>query len=303
MMRRFEFFAGGLIVAAVMSLAGCGGGANAKTTVTYRPSKPDEAAATADSGTATAATTGADTAVAAGGVGSIKGRVVFQGDPPSGAPKYAKGAAPKDPQVCGVEAIPDETVVVNNGGLANVFIYLGKAPKGAIPPASTEPVVFDQKSCIFKPHALIVRTTQPVKVLNDDAALHNTHTYPKRNTGFNQGVQPNDRSGVDLVYTKPEAEPLQVGCDVHPWMIAFHLPVDHPFAAVSGSDGTFEIKDLPAGKHEFKVWHEKAGVLEKAFAITVKAGETVEIEIPVGAGKLAGFEGPQPKVIQLSSTR
>jgi hypothetical protein len=251
---------------------------------------------------AAAPATGTETA-AAGGVGSIKGRVVYQGGDLSLPPKYPKGSAPKDPTVCGVEAIPDETVVVNNGGLANVFIYLTKAPKGTIPPASNEPVIFDQKSCIFKPHALLVRTTQPVKVLNDDAALHNTHTYPKRNTGFNQGVQPNDRTGVDLVYTKPEAEPLQVGCDVHPWMIAFHLPVDHPFAAVSAADGTFEIKDLPAGKHDFKVWHEKGGVLNKALSVTVKAGETIDLEIPVAAGQLADFQGPASKLIQLSSTR
>lgn len=299
-MRRIEQLTLALLLIPALFAAGCGGGANAETKVTFLPSKPDEAAAAAGTGTAEAPAT---EAVAAGGVGSIKGKIVYQGEPVSLPPKYPKGAAPKDPAVCGVEAVPDETVIVNNGGLANVFVYLGKAPAGALPPASSEPVVFDQKHCVFLPHALVVRTTQPVRVLNDDAALHNTHTYPKRNTGFNQGVQPNDRNGVDLVYTKPESEPLQVGCDVHPWMIAYHLPVDHPFAAVSGPDGTFEIKDVPAGKQQFKVWHEKGGVLEKAFSITVKAGETVEIEIPVAASKLAGFQGPAPKVLQLSSLR
>lgn len=299
-MRQSNFLAWTLLATTALTMAGCGGGANAKTTVTYLPSKPDEAAAPGDAPTAD--TTGAE-AVAAGGLGSIKGKIVFQGDAPSLAPKYAKGAAPKDPQVCGVEAIADESVVVNNGGLANVFVYLAKAPKGATPPASSDPVIFDQKYCVFKPHVLIVRTSQPVRVLNDDAALHNTHTYPKRNTGFNQGVQPNDRSGVDLIYTKPEAEPLQVGCDVHPWMIAYHLPVDHPFASISDANGEFEIKDVPAGKHEFKIWHEKGGVLEKAYSITVKAGETVTVDIPVAGNKLAGFQGPPSKVIQLSSTR
>jgi hypothetical protein len=299
-MRRVEPFMPALLLVSLLFAAGCGGGASATTTVTYLPSKPAEAAATGEPGTGAAS--GTET-VAAGGIGSIKGKIVYQGEAVSLPPKYPKGAAPKDPAVCGVEAVPDETVIVNNGGLANVFVYLGKAPAGAVPPASTDPVIFDQKYCVFKPHALVVRTSQPVRVLNDDAALHNTHTYPKRNTGFNQGVQPNDRTGVDLVYAKAESEPFQVGCDVHPWMIAYHLPVDHPFAAVSGTDGTFEIKDIPAGKHQFKVWHEKGGVLEKGFAITVKAGETVEIEIPVAASKLAGFQVPPAKVIQLSSLR
>jgi plastocyanin len=183
-----------------------------------------------------------------------------------------------------------------------VFIYLAKAPKN-VPAPPTEPVVFDQKSCIFLPHALVVQTNQPVTILNADGALHNTHTYPKRNSVFNQGVQPNDREGVKLVYTRAEAQPFQVGCDVHPWMVAWHLPLDHPYAAVSGPDGTFEIKDVPAGKHEFKIWHEKGGELQKAYSVTIKPNEPTEVEIPVPAAKLALFQGPASKVIQLSSTR
>jgi plastocyanin len=280
-------------------LSGCGGGAGATPTVRYLPSQPDATGATTD----TIAAPGAATEVATGGIGTLRGRVVYQGDPPNLPPLYAKGAAPKDPEVCGAEAAPNQSIVVNNGGLANVFIYLAKAPAGEIPAAPSEPAIFDQKYCVFKPHALLVRTGQTVKVLNDDNVLHNTHTYPKRNTGFNKGVAQNDRDGVDLVYSRPEAQPLQVGCDVHPWMIAWHLPLDHPFAAVSSDDGTFEIKDLPSGKHQFKVWHEKGGELEKALAVVIKPGETTEIEIPVPAAKLSQFQGPAAKSIQLSFNR
>jgi len=291
-----------LVLLPILALAacGCGGGAGAETTVTYLPSRPDEVA-TAEAAPGAAAPSAGE--AIAGGFGSIKGRVLFQGDAPSLPPIYEKGAAPKDPAVCGIEAAPNETIVSNNGGLANVFIYLPKAPKGMGEVPAPEPIVFDQRSCVFRPHALVMRTGQTVKVLNDDAVAHNTHTYPKRNSPFNQTVAPSDREGIALTYGRPETLPLQVGCDIHPWMVAYHLPVDHPFAAVSAADGTFEIKDLPAGKHDFKVWHEKGGELNKALAVTVKAGETVEIEIPVAAGQLAGFQGPTPKVIQLSSTR
>jgi len=106
-----------------------------------------------------------------------------------------------------------------------------------------------------------------------------------------------------LKYSKGESKPFMVGCDVHPWMKAYHLAVDHPFAAVSAADGTFEIKDLPAGKHEFKVWHEKGGELEKALAVTIKPGETTTMEIKVASSKLARFEGPAPTAIQLSASR
>lgn len=289
----------GLVVGLLFSASGCGGGAAAHTTVRYRPSRPEAAQEAVADATASGA---GPTEAAAEGFGSLKGRVTLQGDFASLAPLYPAGGAPKDGSVCGVMAIPDESVVASNGGLSNVFIYLAKAPK-QVPPASAEPVIFDQKSCIFLPHALIVQTGQPLMILNADAALHNTHTFPKRNTDFNQGVQPNDRAGVKLVYARAESQPIQVKCDVHPWMIAYHLPLDHPYAAVSGADGSFEIKNLPAGKHDFKVWHEKGGELQKSLTVTIKANEVTEQEISVATSKLAMQPAPTTKLIQLSSAR
>lgn len=273
----------GLGLALAAGACGCGGGAMAKTSVRYRPANPE--AVGGDAVAATSETGNAPGEAAASGIGTFTGTVVVQGEIASPPPQYAKGAAPKDTEVCGVEQIPNESIVVKDGKLANVFIYLAKAPKGA-PAAPTEPIIFDQKSCVFKPHALVVQTKQVVKILNSDAALHNTHTYPSRNSSFNQGVKPNDQVGVDLVYTRAEAEPFQVGCDVHPWMIAYHLPIDHPYAAVSDAEGKFTIKDLPAGKHEFRVWHETGKLLQKSLSVVIKPNESTEMEIPVAASKL-----------------
>lgn len=274
------------LMALALSSSGCGelvSGANAPVTVTYRPASKE---AVSES-TATAAAAGSTTEAVAseGGVGSLKGKVVFDGTYAPLPPLFAKGGATKDPTVCGAEMIPDEKVLVQDGGLANTFIYLDKVPKGAVVPPVGDPVVFDQKVCIFTPHAMVLRVKQTMKILNADAAAHNTHTYPKKNSAFNSVVQPNDRNGVDLVYGQSEKEPLSVGCDIHPWMVAYHLPLDHPFAAVSAADGTFEIKDLPAGKHEFKVWHEAGKMVEKAFVVTIKPGDN-EVTIKVPASKL-----------------
>ena len=177
---------------------GCGelvNGANSATTVKYRPASKEAAAETAVAAVATT-----DAAPGEGGVGTLKGRVVYVGSYTPLAPLFAKGAAAKDPSVCGVEAIPNETILVKDGGLANTFIYLDKIPKGAVIPAVGDPILFDQKVCVFTPHAMVVRVKQTMKILNADGTLHNTHTYPKKNTQFNSAVQPNDRAGVDLTY-------------------------------------------------------------------------------------------------------
>ncbi len=281
---RTTFAAVSLGLIATLLCSGCGGGAAASTTVTFRPSRPDSLAT--EGGTTAEGTPVAGGGEATpGGFGTLKGKIVYGGTFSTLAPLYAKGNASKDNEVCGMESAPNEAVVVNDGGLANVFIWLDKVPKGTqIPESTNEPVIFDQKYCVFKPHAVIMRTNQQVNVLNSDPVLHNTHTKPERNTEFNQGIQGNSQS--PLVYTRPEKKPLSVVCDIHPWMNAFHLPLDHPFAAVSKEDGTFEIPQLPSGKLELKLWHEAGKEIEKAYKVDIKPGETTTVEITVPASKL-----------------
>jgi len=254
--------------------------------VKYRPDASQ--VASTDGGNTSEGSGTAETATGAGGIGNLKGKVVFEGDFSPLAALFAKGTATKDPSVCAAgDSIPNETLLVKDGGLANVFVYLEKAPKGASVPGVDESaaVLFDQKNCVFLPHAMIIRTKTALKVLNDDAAAHNTHTYPKKNSPFNSVVQPNDRVGVPLKYDLAEKEPLTVGCDIHPWMVAYHLPLDHPYAALSAADGTFEIRDLPAGKHEFRVWHEVGKMIQKSWVVNIKAGEN-ETTIKVPASQL-----------------
>lgn len=280
---KFTKIALGVILAGgTLGLSGCGdlvNGANLKVTIEYKPSKPEGEA------TAAATTPGATTeATAAEGVGTLRGKVEYSGSI-SQTPMFTKGADIKDAAVCSAVDVPDETVQGRDGGLANVFIYLKKAPKN-VPTAPDTPLIFDQKHCTFKPHAMSMRTGQIVKVLNSDGVAHNTHTYGVKTTSFNSIVPPNDAVGANLIYKQAELEPISVGCDIHPWMKAFHLPIDHPFIALSSEDGTFEIKDLPAGKHEFKVWHEAGKLLEKALVVTVKPGDNDPLTIKVSPSQL-----------------
>ena len=255
-------------------------GANLKPKVKYKPST-DAVAATESTATAAESTE----ATASEGVGTLRGKVEYVGTFTPLPPLYSKGGDVKDAAVCAAVEAPNETILVKDGGLANVFVYLRKAPTVAGDAVPAENAVFDQKNCVFLPHAMTVRVGQTVKVLNSDAVAHNTHTNGKKTTSFNSIVNPNDTVGATLIYKQAEQEPISVVCDIHAWMRAYHLPIDHPFAAVSSADGTFEIKDLPAGKHEFKVWHEVGGLLEKALIVTIKPGDN-ELTIKVSASQL-----------------
>ena len=256
-------------------MAGCGQnligdlstGANYKAKVIYKPSTTTAAA---DESSETLASS---TEVVAGGTGLLRGKVEFSGSYTPLPPLYVKGGQVKDAAVCAAAEAADESILVKDTGLANVFVYLKKAPKVSGDVVSEANVIFDQKNCVFLPHAMTVRVGQTIKILNSDAVAHNTHTNGKKTTSFNSIVNPNDTVGATLVYKQAEQEPISVVCDIHPWMRAYHLPIDHPFVALSAADGTFEIKDLPAGKHEFKVWHEVGGLLEKSLVVDIKPGE------------------------------
>ena len=272
-------------------LAGCGGGASLVPTVTVIPPDFGVESESPESGDTVAQTDAGTETPAAGGVGNLTGRVVLEGAAPSLPLLIAKGADIKDGETCAAEDLPDERLILGAGnGVANVFVYLKRAPKGA-PKSSapSEPAVFDQKYCRFLPHCLLVHTGQTVRVLSDDPVAHNTHTYPKKSTGVSSTVDPGDREGkLEIVYGRAEVEPFPVTCDFHGWMKAYHLPLDHTFAAVTDADGNFSIPDLPAGDHDFVVWHEAAdgGYVERALTVSVKPGDNA-VEISYPASKLS----------------
>lgn len=222
----------------------------------------------------------------ADGWGDLTGRLVFDGKAPQPKLKIKKGdSTVRDPQCCAAQDVPDETLVINpkNNGIAYAFVYLRKVSKSQIHPElekSKEPIVeFDQKGCKFIPHALVVRTDQQVKVLSDDAIPHNTHTFPILNKGENFIISANDRTGIKLPkFVTKEPLPFEVKCDIHPWMSARWLVVDHPYATVTDKDGKFEIKNLPEGKLDITIWHEKVGYVEKTLEVTITDGETTELE-------------------------
>jgi len=273
-------------------LSGCGGaqgvttGASSPTSITIKHGKEKA------EGGAVASTKGEGGGTAApaaeGGFGNLKGRVVLQGTAQKPEPLTAL-AETKEP-VCAKAGIPNDKLIIGEGnGVANVFIFLPKAPAGvAVPPVPGDVVTFDQKNCRFFPHALVIRADETLKILNSDNVTHNTHIFATRSDPFNQGIPPHNSTGLDYKYQKSEPKPVEVKCDIHTWMRAYQLPVDHPWAAVTGPNGEFEIKNVPAGSQKFQVWHEAAGggYLDRNLVIAIKPGETTTKDIPFDASKL-----------------
>ena len=161
-------------------------------------------------------------------------------------------------------------------GLANVLVQV----KSGLPDvefAAAEPeVIFSQSGCLYDPHVVIIRVGQTVKILNPDGTLHNVHVFGKVNQEFNQAM-PKFQTEIERVFDKVEADPFAIKCDVHPWMNAFGVVLDHPYAAVTAADGTFSIPNLPAGTYQVEVWHELLG--SQTREVTVSEGGTAALDV------------------------
>lgn len=253
--------------AGVFALTGCGGGGGDQAA-----SKPADKPATSQ------AAAPAQTAAAA--TATIAGSIKFDGV----APKPTKVMMDADP-VCkkqhATEVYTNEYMVDANNMLANCFIYV-KNYSGPKPPASKDTVVFDQKGCEYYPHVFGLRTGQPLAILNSDPTLHNVHAVPTVNPQFNLAMP---KQGMRVTKTFNQNEVMvKIKCDVHSWMAAYVGVLDHPYYAVSGTDGNFNIGPLPPGTYEIEAWHEKLGTMTQTVTVGENATGRADFTFAAKAG-------------------
>ena len=245
------------LMAAALPLAACGGGGGSEPAA-------DPAAKTAAS--------------AAGQTGSstVTGRVSFEGEAPE-ANTVRLSADPKCKALHPDGLSRAAATVSADGALKDVYVHV-KGITGSFP-APADAALLDQNGCTYQPRMLAVMAGQPLTIKNSDDTLHNIHPRPKVNDEFNVG-QPRQGMETSKTFDKPELM-IPVGCDVHPWMRAYIMVSSHPFFGVTGDDGAFELKNLPAGEYEIEALHPKLG--SATAKVTVADGESAAVELKFGA--------------------
>jgi hypothetical protein len=218
----------------------------------------------------------------------------------------------KDTEYCmkgsETETTEQEYRIGKDNTLGNVFVWITpdtgtffKVDENQLKALEKE-VKIRQPHCAFIPHCAFLfsrykpdpkkprelkPTGQVLKIVNDAEIGHNTNwSGGQRNSGGNEILgKGRDRVIDNLV---PESKELTIKCNIHPWMDGYLRVIDTPYYDISKSDtldgkdkveksdakfGTYEIKNLPAGKVRVIVWHEKCGYLNKDGG----KGEVVEI--------------------------
>jgi hypothetical protein len=200
--------------------------------------------------------------------GSIKGHVLFEGDPPA-QETLKRDSDPK----CSKEKA-DEKIVVAKGKLRDVLIRVknGGAGKHAAPAA---PVLIDQKDCMYTPRVVGIVAGQKLQVRNSDGTFHNVWGQVDNKDVFNKPQAPKASDlALDTSTVKADSV-IELKCGVHGWMKAYVAVQDHPFFAVTGSDGKFEIKNLPLGTYELEAWHPTLG--KKSMKVVIGKGKRADV--------------------------
>jgi plastocyanin len=214
---------------------------------------------------------------------SITGTIIFDGKAPTLKPLTMDA----DP-VCAKKhsaPVPSEMLVLGTGNtMGNVMVWVSKGvPAGKTWPAPTTPAVLDQNGCQYKPHVMGLMVGQPYRILNSDGILHNIHTLPKINKGFNKPM-PAALKETTTTFDKAEAI-FPIKCDVHPWMQAYVGVFTHPFYSVTTTNGKYTISGLDPGTYEITAWHERLGTQTATVTVGASGTKTQDFKFALPAAK------------------
>jgi len=221
--------------------------------------------------------------------GGLKGQIIL-----SKPPEPRKVDVTTDKPHCESKGeLKYEDIIVDSKtkGVKNVVVWLrpdtddrkDPFPKDKIHPnlakAAPKNHVIDQPCCQFVPRIIAARAGDTVEVKNSSPVPHNVN-YNSDAESFNVTV-PSMATHKPKQALEVQATPILFKCDIHSWMQGRIRVFDHPYFAVTKDDGTFEIKDAPAGKWRLVIWHEggfhkgKEGVL--GMPVEVTDGKTTEV--------------------------
>ena len=136
----------------------------------------------------------------------------------------------------------------------NIAVYIDAIPgKKFDRPAHA---AVDQHNMLFVPHTLIVLRGTTVDFLNGDTVAHNVF-WPSisGNKALRHNmtiVSPTHKKSFEF----DDVGTAQLLCNLHPEMVGYIVVVPTPYFALTGPDGSFSIKDVPAGTYTLKTWSE-----------------------------------------------
>lgn len=207
----------------------------------------------------------------------ICGRVRLEGTPPPEIPITMNAACSRLHEG---HLITRHYVVGPERGLAHVLVYIkGSLPKKYYPSPRTAPII-SVSGCLFEPYVLGMHTDQKLTIQNFDNMLHNFHATSRSNREFNVSLSFRGQA-TQKDFEKPEIF-VRMKCDVHPWEFSYVGVVEHPFFAVTDTNGVFCLPaGLPHGRYTLAAAHVKAGETTQEILVQDEPAYPIEFALNV----------------------
>ena len=112
------------------------------------------------------------------------------------------------------------------------------------PQREEEPAIMNQIDKQFAPHVLVVQSGTDISFPNADNLFHHVYSF-----------SPTKQFELKL-YKEFTAEPLRfeqagivdIGCNIHDWMLGYIVVTDSPFFAKTNEEGVMNVS-LPVGEY------------------------------------------------------
>lgn len=207
--------------------------------------------------------------------GEVTGKVVFEGDAPT-MKVIDMSSDPNCAKLHGDKEVRREDLVLGDGqAMANVVVRVTKGLGDKKHPVPSEPIIVTQADCVYAPHVVVAQAGQTIKFLNPDKIMHNVNSSPDKNAPFNKAMPP-VMEEMEVMFSTPEPDGFRIECNIHPWMRAYCVVLDHPYFSVTGTDGTFKIEGLEPGTYEITAWHERLPAMTAE--VTVEEGKSAKTD-------------------------
>lgn len=144
------------------------------------------------------------------------------------------------------------TVSVDGGGarLEGAVVSLhSPSARAAVRPVSAE---MDQRQAEFVPHVLPVTIGSRVVFPNSDNFRHQVYSFSPAHR-FELPLY-SGRPALPVVFDTTGV--VELGCNIHDWMLGYVVVLDTPYFATTGAGGNVRL-EAPDGDYTLQVWHER----------------------------------------------